>query len=554
MSLRFWLSDASATKSGCPNTARARVTSSAHQERELGGAQAQSTPTESAAARTEHRRRMRESGRRCGRSAERKRAALARKWASETRRFKWLGILVAQNACAEFDATATNEDAGFASAALPAIYGADDRIEVREHPDPAVREFARTSTAALVFAHRLRFERGDTVAFDTTTLGAAKDLCEGERFREQPALAGCTGTLIDGDLVLTAGHCLGSTPSEAQRLCRSMAIVFDFRYPDTGELTLHANDVAFCRDVVVRQFVEGSGTAPDYAIIQLDRGMGLERKPASVAWRAVVPEESTILIGNGAGLPTKVDTGGVVLEEQTHPEFFRVNSDGFVGGSGSPLLDKALQVLGVQSRGGRDFTYDDGCYRLTVAQSGSELHQKASNAIQALCAAGWPSAQLCQRTPTCGDGVCSSTETRESCPADCPTEACGDGVCSPSEWTLCDGDCEWLRRVPTGWWCPPHLFADGESCDCSCGAADPDCADASLPVRGCGWGQRCDGAGRCASADTAAVDLLHIPRETEQEGPPPGCSLSQPGTAHWTRILSAAAAIALVRRLLRRAR
>jgi hypothetical protein len=44
--------------------------------------------------------------------------------------------------------------------------------------------------------------------------------------------------------------------------------------------------------------------------------------------------------------------------------------------------------------------------------------------------------------PPCGDGVCSSTETPQSCPADCHN-ACGDGTCAANEThDSCPADCK----------------------------------------------------------------------------------------------------------------
>lgn len=46
----------------------------------------------------------------------------------------------------------------------------------------------------------------------------------------------------------------------------------------------------------------------------------------------------------------------------------------------------------------------------------------------------------CPATATCGDGTCSGTETPASCPQDCPV--CGDGVCNGTETSAsCPQDC-----------------------------------------------------------------------------------------------------------------
>ncbi|MEW5848047.1 MAG: hypothetical protein AB2A00_04505 [Myxococcota bacterium] len=68
-------------------------------------------------------------------------------------------------------------------------------------------------------------------------------------------------------------------------------------------------------------------------------------------------------------------------------------------------------------------------------------------------------------------------------------------------------------RVPNDWTCEGATFDDGVSCNCDCGAVDPDC-EAGLPVVGCDAGETCAWTGvcvaqpandDCASATTIAV-------------------------------------------------
>jgi hypothetical protein len=55
--------------------------------------------------------------------------------------------------------------------------------------------------------------------------------------------------------------------------------------------------------------------------------------------------------------------------------------------------------------------------------------------------------------------------------------------------------------VPTGWTCEEAKFDDGVSCDCGCGAADPDCAvTPALPVVGCATGEVCSSLSICVPA------------------------------------------------------
>jgi len=55
--------------------------------------------------------------------------------------------------------------------------------------------------------------------------------------------------------------------------------------------------------------------------------------------------------------------------------------------------------------------------------------------------------------------------------------------------------------VPDEWTCNPTWYAAGDDCDCTCGAWDPDCADASLTVLGCDDGEVCGFAGECIDAE-----------------------------------------------------
>lgn len=69
-------------------------------------------------------------------------------------------------------------------------------------------------------------------------------------------------------------------------------------------------------------------------------------------------------------------------------------------------------------------------------------------------------------------------------PTCAPTETCIGGLCEP-------------LPVPAAWNCAKSAFADGQTCDCGCGAADPDCADAAKPVVGCKSPGACLPSGVC---------------------------------------------------------
>ncbi len=62
----------------------------------------------------------------------------------------------------------------------------------------------------------------------------------------------------------------------------------------------------------------------------------------------------------------------------------------------------------------------------------------------------------------------------------CQAGLVGVQLCEGDRWGSCI-DCMVVEGVPPDWSCKPEYYADGEACDCECGAYDPDCS-VGLPV------------------------------------------------------------------------
>ncbi|MBT9555859.1 MAG: hypothetical protein IV100_07520 [Myxococcales bacterium] len=94
------------------------------------------------------------------------------------------------------------------------------------------------------------------------------------------------------------------------------------------------------------------------------------------------------------------------------------------------------------------------------------------------------------------------------------------------------GDAGDLETVDSGdasatWSCEPATEGDGVFCDCGCGAPDPDCATGLLTVRGCtAFGATCDASGACKGG----VDPLSwtCPLDTWKDGNVCHCGCGQP--------------------------
>ncbi|MCB9508435.1 MAG: trypsin-like peptidase domain-containing protein [Myxococcales bacterium] len=424
------------------------------------------------------------------------------------------------------------------------VYGDDDRLEYYEHPSDELRAITAGSIAAMVSARQIDMRDPSDVVVSGQSLGDSYSLCSDEPFYDQPTAASCSGTLIDDDLILTAGHCVQGGCSDRW--------VFNYYYESEDQLaTITGEDIYQCADVVVESTSGwGGGGGADYAIVQLDRAATPRHTPVpfNTAQWPVAEGDSLWMVGFGSGLPAKLDDGGVVKDDGRRgtQNAFSGTVDAFGGNSGSGVFDTNGSVVGILVAGATDYERSGGCYRVATLPESSdgETITYAILALTDLCESGWPSERLCGVESTCGDGVCAFNEDFDSCPDDCDAVATApDGwVCDPAYYAagddcdcrcgIYDPDCDDpslrvlnCRRnqvcgsdgtcenpppdppaVPDGWACDEASYDAGDGCDCDCGAYDPDCEDPSQQLYNCGPGQTCVEPGICVSRTTDPED------------------------------------------------
>ncbi len=236
------------------------------------------------------------------------------------------------------------------------IYGDDDRFDLINSPLSLYNDFAR-STVAMVKKDRL-FKKEHSIHFsidkNVRTLKKKLNLCQEEKFSDQPHLSSCSGFLVGEDIILTAGHC---AVGRMQSSCENYYWVFDYKVNDPNDpfsIIFPEENVYGCKKVLSAKFEPWTEEKNDFAIIQLDRKV-VGRKPLALRKEGEVQEgESLVLIGNPWGLPTKVSLNAQVLKND-NKTWLMANLDSFEGNSGSAVFNELTgEVEGILVRGKPD--------------------------------------------------------------------------------------------------------------------------------------------------------------------------------------------------------
>jgi hypothetical protein len=287
------------------------------------------------------------------------------------------------------------------------------------------------------------------LAPEVPTSGAADVLCPGEPFADQPAAAFCSGVLVDWDLVLTAGHCLRLLALE------DIAVVFNYRYERPRQLAVASGDVFDAVDIV-SEALDPAVARPrlDYGWVRLGRPVAPPRQPAPVYVRAPPLRlgDAILSIGNGGGVPMKLDAGGVIRNlREPETDYFIADTDTSHGSSGGGAFDGELALVGISVRGGDDWTVTaEGCHRTIRQPDGSAAEEQfnyANRAVEGLCATSPSASSLCRAD--CGDPC-------RALPAPIPPPSAGCSLAAaPRSWVSLTG--YWLlpmvlivRRIRKG--------------------------------------------------------------------------------------------------------
>ncbi|MBN1206095.1 MAG: trypsin-like peptidase domain-containing protein [Myxococcaceae bacterium] len=294
---------------------------------------------------------------------------------SASRRARVLGTLLCTLAAVSCgpheggEALAAAEPLGQSKA--PVVYGVDDRTDVYAHANATLRARAQQATVALMNTSDYNTTDPNNVTFNAPSLQSSYSLCSTERFLTDPTPAFCSGTLIDDDLVLTAGHCITSASA-----CSSTRFVFKFyRTSATTLETVTTQDIFSCQSIIAREQGTVNGQNLDYAIVRLDRAATPRFTPAPIrAGNSAMPAGAQVtVIGSGSGIPFKIDAGGTVRDARAGTlDYFVATTDTFGGNSGSGVYENTdYTVAGILVRGETDYVSNGSCNVVnTCSESG----------------------------------------------------------------------------------------------------------------------------------------------------------------------------------------
>ena len=235
------------------------------------------------------------------------------------------------------------------------VYGDDDRRDVYQVTNPAVKKLAE-STVALFQSANVKLEPGKTTAdLVTSPYGEEMGLCPEEPFFSQRTGAFCSGSLVAPDLIMTAGHCVRSAEA-----CKDTKFVFGFGLYKEGPspVSAAAGDVYGCAELLGREEV---GAGADWALVRLDRPVAGHRPLQLNRAGEAAKGAKLFVIGHPAGLPTKV-AGGAAVRDPSPGGYFVANLDTFGGNSGSAVFNANTGLIeGILVRGEQDYEYRGSC-------------------------------------------------------------------------------------------------------------------------------------------------------------------------------------------------
>ncbi len=242
-----------------------------------------------------------------------------------------------------------------ANAGIDVVYGKDTRVDVYAAKNSLHVKLAN-STAGMLHVSQLAPTANKSVfkISGAESLARSMNVCSSEKFATQPTAASCSGFLVGEDTLITAGHCVIGIMPTIQQACKNFVWTFDYEMNSAGDdptASVPVTNIYSCKTVVDAKLDNFN----DYAVIKLDRKV-VGRTPLKFRTSGQVANSANlVVIGHPSGLPTKIASGGKVLDNSPSTRFV-TSLDTFQGNSGSAVFNAQTGMLeGILVQGKTDY-------------------------------------------------------------------------------------------------------------------------------------------------------------------------------------------------------
>lgn len=187
------------------------------------------------------------------------------------------------------------------------------------------------------------------------TVGDRQNFAADADFYDQKKLAFCSGSLVSGDLVLTAGHCVSRDP-KAHAYFKSIYVVFGWRQSAAGqyEATFNEDQVYEVETIVVHKLASpdtmgDKNLYQDYSLIRLAKA-ARDREPLVLdrTGEFLLAGNKVFLAGYPMGMSVKITDPDDATIREIGRNIYTTDLDAFGGNSGGPVFDSyTRRITGV---------------------------------------------------------------------------------------------------------------------------------------------------------------------------------------------------------------
>jgi hypothetical protein len=225
------------------------------------------------------------------------------------------------------------------------IWGIDNRMDFYAITDERIKKNVDSIAAIFLEENLLEKEKGFST-LKVKNYGKTFNLCDREPFHNQPIAAGrlCTGFLVKGDVIATAGHCAD------ENNVTELRIVFGFKMLGLSTpVTWIPHENIYKGVKIIHRVCDPKGKGPDWELIKLD--CKVEGHPVvKLSGKPIYLDQPVYILGHPCGLPLKYSSGAQV--RCITGACFAADLNVYSGNSGSPVFDSNThEVIGIVVRG-----------------------------------------------------------------------------------------------------------------------------------------------------------------------------------------------------------